>query len=231
MPLSLNPISKYHNQLIPPGVSGIAHVASDVSFGTDPNKVITPVIEGINNLLRTAAASPTLKRFVYTSSSTGATNPIPGKVFTIDQSTWNETAIKDAWAPPPYDDRAWAVYAASKTQAEQALWKFVKDEKPGFVANSVLPNCNFGKKLDSEQSASTCGWLIDLYHGDTSFWETFPPRKSFPYWFWGGGEDADLRIEYHVDVRDNARVHVSALINPSVENERLFTFAEPFTVK
>jgi hypothetical protein len=74
------------------------------------------------------------------------TLPEPDKEFTVDVDTWNEAAVKMAWAPPPYAmDRAYAVYAASKTQAEQALWKFEKEEKPGFVVNSgrYLPNLSF----------------------------------------------------------------------------------------
>ena len=55
----------------------------------------------------------------------------------MDQDSWNEEAVKRAWAPPPYTpDRAGAVYAASKTQAEQELWKFVKEFEPGFIVNA-----------------------------------------------------------------------------------------------
>lgn len=168
--------TKYTNLSI--GVSGIAHVASDLSFSSDPNKVIPPVINGINSILSAAANESSVKRFVYTSSSTAASAPIPNKKFTIDANTWNEAQVKEAWAPPPYqDERAWAVYGASKTEGEQAVWKFVKEQKPSFVANSILPNCNFGKILVKCQPASTCGWLISLYNGDIGPLKDFPPRK------------------------------------------------------
>jgi hypothetical protein len=34
--------------------------------------------------------------------------------------------------------------------------------------------------------------------------------------------------EYYIDVRDDARIHVAALLDPSVNNERLFAFAYEF---
>ena len=35
-------------------------------------------------------------------------------------------------------------------------------------------------------------------------------------------------LEYFVNVADNARLHVAALTDPDIKNERLFGFAEPF---
>ncbi|KAF8863136.1 NAD(P)-binding protein [Acephala macrosclerotiorum] len=192
------------------GVAGIAHVASDVSLGADPNKVITPVLDGVNGILKSAANELSVKRFVYTSSSTAASAPKPNKVLTIDANTWNEEDIKAAHAPPPYTaDRAWAVYGASKTEGEQAVWKFVQEQKPDFVANTILPNLNIGKILVKGQPASTGGWVVNLYNGNAKQFEGFPPQ-----WF--------------VDVQDCARLHVAALIDPDVKNERLFAYAETF---
>lgn len=34
--------------------------------------------------------------------------------------------------------------------------------------------------------------------------------------------------EWFVDVRDTARLHVAALINPAVKSERIFAFGEPY---
>lgn len=35
--------------------------------------------------------------------------------------------------------------------------------------------------------------------------------------------------EYHIDVQDDARVHLVALLDPTVQNERLFAFADLFS--
>jgi hypothetical protein len=34
-----------------------------------------------------------------------------------------------------------------------------------------------------------------------------------------------------VDVQDDARIHVAALINPEIQNERIIVFAEPYNGK
>lgn len=128
------------------GASGFIHTATPVMVSYDPNEGIPIVVEGTLNALRAAAAEPSIKRFVLTSSSTAAISPKPNVEFSADESTWNEEAIKDAWAPPPYEgeQRKLDVYSASKTEGEKAAWKFMRDNKPGFVLNTVLPNCNMG---------------------------------------------------------------------------------------
>ncbi|KAI9743079.1 MAG: hypothetical protein M1818_003374 [Claussenomyces sp. TS43310] len=193
------------------GVSGIAHVASNVSFDENPNTVIPEVISGVRSILESAAKEPSVKRFVYTSSSTAATAPKPNKKFIITKDTWNNEAIEAAWKPPPYERaRAWDVYGASKTQGEQELWKFVAEKKPHFVANAVLPNTTLGPLIDPTQVGSTAKLVVfDIYNGNTDFATSFPPQ-------------------YFIDVRDVARLHLVGLVNPDVHNERIFAFAEPF---
>ncbi|CAC9890405.1 unnamed protein product [Aureobasidium pullulans] len=162
------------------GCSGVAHVASNLSFSKDPNDVIPEVIAGVTHTLEAANNEPSVKRFVFTSSSTAATNPVPNKEFNIDASTWNQIAIDKAWAPPPYTeaDRGWNVYGASKTQAEQEIWKYVKESKPHFECNTILPNANFGPILDKDQDASTAGWIRDIFtKGFAPQLEQIPPHE------------------------------------------------------
>ena len=192
------------------GVSGVAHVASILTFDSDPNKVIPQTIAGAVNAAESAAKQPSVKRFVFTSSSTAITSPRPNEKFEIDVKDWNTSDVEKAWKAPPYtEERAWAVYGASKTQAEQAIWKFAKEKKPGFVVNTVLPNTNLGEILSDKQPASTGAWVKSIYQGDFDNIKHLPPQ-------------------WMVDVKDNARLHVSALIDPDVENERILAFAEPF---
>jgi nucleoside-diphosphate-sugar epimerase len=163
------------------GCEGVVHVATNISFSKNPNEVIPDVIAGVTHTLEAADKEPSVKRFVFTSSSTAATNPVPNKEFTIDQSSYNQVAIDKAWADPPYTeaDRAWNVYGASKTQGEQAVWKYVKEKKPHFECNTVLPNANFGPILDKSQDASTAGWIRDVFtKGFAPQLEQIPPRMS-----------------------------------------------------
>ncbi|TVY19806.1 Aldehyde reductase 2 [Lachnellula arida] len=125
--------------------------------------------------------------------------------------TWNEDVIKDAYRDPPYEpERAYPVYAASKTLAEKEAWKFVEEEKPSFVLNTVLPNLNFGKTLDLANQAhpSTSGLIVELLNGNPT------PLHGLP-------------AQYFVDVEDTALLHVATAIHPFVSHERVFAFAEP----
>ncbi|KNG84875.1 aldehyde reductase II [Aspergillus nomiae NRRL 13137] len=197
------------------GAAGIVHVAAPVRQFHDPNIAVPMAVNGTINILASAAAEPSVQRVVITSSSTAAASPQPNKIFSIDKTTWNEAAVKAAWAPPLYKgfQRLLDVYSASKTQAERAAWKFMED-KPPFVLNTVLSNVNMGTILSPENQGyrSSSGWI-------KAVWDGFP----------GEGELQHNPPQYYIDVQDNARVHVAALIYPDVQNERLFAFAHPYT--
>ncbi len=152
---------------------------------------------------------------VLTSSSGACTAPKPNKVFTIDSNTWNEESVAEAWKPPPYEgfERKLAVYYASKTQGEQAAWKFMKERSPHFVLNTVLPNANFGSATDSAHQGhhSTLGWLEAAYNN-----------------FAGQEDIIEQPPQYFINIEDDAAVHIAALIYGDVKNERLFAFAYPY---
>ena len=164
-------------------------------------------MKGALNIMTAATKEPGIKSLVYTSSSTAALMPQPNKVIKMTKETWDDDAVKAAETNPD----AWNVYGASKTEAERAIWKAVNETKPPFQVACVLPNANFGPiiKPGGEHEASTASWLIRLYNGDTSVFEGLPPQ-------------------YFVDVRDNARLHVIALIDPDCNGQRLFAFTAPF---
>ena len=188
------------------GVSGVCHMASVMTFSDNPDEVIPIVVKGALNALTAATKEPSIKAFVYTSSSTAALMPQPNKVIKVTKDTWDEDVIAKSKSAPD----SWNVYGASKTEAEKAIWKAVKETNPPFQVACVLPNANFGPilKPGGEESASTASWVVKLFKGDTSV------RDVPPQWF--------------VDVRDTARLHVIALIDPKANGERLFAFSAPF---
>lgn len=200
------------------GCEGVAHVASDLSFSPDPNVVITGCVNGIRSILEEAKLTPSVKRFVYTSSSNAATRPLVDEVRHVDSSSWNEGILEEAWAPPPYGpDRAYAVYAASKVACERAAWAFMEDERPSFTFNTVLPNYTSGivlQPMEIPGAGSTARWVRDVY--DHPFEESFVSilRDDAPQW--------------QVDAEDIAKLHLAALIFEDVSNERLFGFAHKF---
>jgi nucleoside-diphosphate-sugar epimerase len=197
------------------GAAAVAHVATPVMQSFDPNEAVPMVVQGTLNALKAAAKESSVTRVVLTSSSTAAASPQPNKKFLIDDKTWNEDAVRHAWAPPPYEgmQRKLDVYSASKTQAEQEAWKWMRANKPRFVLNTVLPNCNMGRVLSvaDQGSPSTIAWLKALWNG-----------------FDGAEDIKDNPPQYYINVQDNARVHVAALVYKDVESERLFTFAHPY---
>jgi nucleoside-diphosphate-sugar epimerase len=144
----------------------------------DPNQFIDPAVKRIRSLLRTAANQPTVKSFVLTSSSSACTTAPNTNIVVLDKDTWNEQSVEQAYSlPDSHPMKPWQIYSASKTLVEQAAWKFVKEENPGFILNTVLPCANFGPILDSKQTASTAGWVRDAYtKGDITF--LVCPRKS-----------------------------------------------------
>lgn len=158
------------------GVDSIIHVASDTSFSEDADQVISSVVAGTENFLRAATREPRVKRFTLTSSSTAATLPKPGVEAVLTTDTWDDEAVEAAKTkgvsigPNAY---AYIVYAASKTQGERAFWKFVKDEKPSFVANAILPDFNAGRIVGSAGATGT--FAIKLFQEGH---RAIAPRKS-----------------------------------------------------
>jgi nucleoside-diphosphate-sugar epimerase len=200
------------------GVSGVIHVASDTTL--DPNANPRDVIDGVKRatvgVLQAAAGEPSVKRVVLTSSSSAAAlPPVNGEKFHIDGALWNQKSLKAALEASEEEKKrepaiyGFNVYAASKTEGERAAWQFMKDQKPGFVLNSVLPNFNMGTVLEGVNPGPTGGAVLKAYNGKRDELLYFPPQ-------------------WEVNVQDDARVHIGALIDGTVQGERLFAYASSF---
>lgn len=143
-------------------MSGVIHAAADLSFSPDPNVVIPPTIHTTLAVLKAAARSPSVKRFVLTSSCAAATSPQVGRYPTVTSESWNDEAIQQAWADPPYtSDRGFAVYAASKTVAEKESWAWVAKTRPAFTLNTgemtpLLRSYSIASKLILSPTSPTC---------------------------------------------------------------------------
>ncbi|GKU10144.1 unnamed protein product [Fusarium langsethiae] len=199
------------------GVSVVAHTASNMSLHPDPNQVIPEAISGALTALKVAYSESSVKRFVLTSSSSAAAVTLADKPHTlVNEKSWSEGAVKVAWADPPYTlQRAGAVYAASKVQSEQALWKYHdehRNERPDLVVNTVLPNYNWGKSIDvaNQGYPSSSGLPAMLYKGKVATVH----RRILP--------------QYYIDVDDTGRLHVAAAIFDHVKDQRIFGFAGRF---
>ncbi|EEU37671.1 uncharacterized protein NECHADRAFT_53386 [Fusarium vanettenii 77-13-4] len=199
------------------GVAVVAHSASIMSLDPNPNNVIPGVIAGAINALKAAYAEPSVKRFVYTSSSSATVIAEPSQTgINVTEETWNEDSIKKAWADPPYTmERAADTYGASKAQAEQEVWKYYKehrDERPDIVVNTVLPNFNFGRSIDPANQG-------------------YPSSSALPALLYNGlvtGVHHLVVPQYFVDVDDTGRLHVAAGILDHVKGQRIFAYGGRF---
>ncbi|KAE9376190.1 putative NAD dependent epimerase/dehydratase [Stipitochalara longipes BDJ] len=191
------------------GMSAVAHVATVANFDPDPNNVVTSTVAGTVSILEAALKEPLVKQFVYTSSIVAAVLPLPGLNTHVERDTWNEDAVKLAWAPPPYDsNRGMFVYMASKVAAEKAVWKFVEERKPHFTVNTVNPASILGEPLNIKHVETDYAWVKVVYDGKTAPLEGLP--STIP-----------------VDVADVALLHVAAILDPEVKNARLQAWAKP----
>lgn len=159
------------------------HTATNYTMDPDPNAVIPGSIKGTVNCLEAAAQERSVRRFVLTSSSASALIPKPNEPVTVTTETWNDETVAYATRGPPYEpERAYPVYAAAKTLAEKEAWKFVREKKPAFTLNAVLPNINFGASLDytNQGHPSTSALVVELFKGNWQPLSGLPARLSPP---------------------------------------------------
>lgn len=197
------------------GVCAFVHVASILTWDPNPDNVIPGVVAGALIAAKAAASEPSIRRFVFTSSSWATVMPIADTKVVIDENTWDNDVVKEvegAGKEPPYGPRqSQNVYGASKTLAEQAVWKWVEETKPNMVVNCVLPAANFGKALSIKHQGhpSTSYWVQLLWEGNTEPMKNDPPQQF-------------------TDVEDVGWLHVVGAIHPDVKSERIFGSAGPF---
>lgn len=189
---------------------GIIHMASVTTLDPDPTKVIPPTVAMATGILKAAKKAGVCKRFVFTGSAAVAWIPKPDTEFTINKDTWNTESVEKVRAmEAPYKPEGfYDVYAASKVEAEQAVWKFVEEEKPDFVVNSVIPNTNIGRVLRKPPSSSANFALLVLKGGIQRI-ASVPPQ-------------------WMINTGDDAKIHLAALTDHTVAGERIFAFAQPF---
>ncbi|KAI0597455.1 NAD dependent epimerase/dehydratase [Biscogniauxia sp. FL1348] len=192
-------------------LTSIAHLAQPVLLdSTDAQRLSNVAVQGTLNILSAAAKLSSqgqqqqqLKSFVFMSSISAVTG-IPPKadrdVITADQ--WSDLDVKAAAVqarglrvPGPL------AYAASKTAAERALWKFRAERAPPFAVAAVNPVFVAGPpalRVVGPEDVQISG--------------------GFVYHILSGGDlpapEALLGHGAHVDVRDVARLTAFVVDHP-----------------
>ncbi|KZT58665.1 NAD(P)-binding protein [Calocera cornea HHB12733] len=190
------------------GADGVAHVAlPDFEGGAD---FVPKTVESVLIPLRVAAKESSIKRFVITSSSAAVVSMPnePDKV--LGEDDWNDIAVDQFMALSEEEIKAakdwWAQYRAAKTLAEQAAWKFIREERPHFGLSSVLPVVTWGPVLLGEPKL-TAAWITNLFKGDTAV--------------------LSYRPQWYIDVRDAGKLHILALTEPELAGRRIYAAAGP----
>ncbi|KIJ50702.1 hypothetical protein M422DRAFT_65695 [Sphaerobolus stellatus SS14] len=196
------------------GVYGIIHVVFKKDSFLSP-ELTNFLMETTSSMLKAAAKTSTLRRFVFTSSSAAVRLAPHVTEKPLGTEDWNDAAINvmtkgvsiDSY-PEQKSTHIGMPYAAGKAMSEQLGFEFVKNEKPGFDFVSIIPNFTFGPLLYPKPSSSI-GVLLSAMKGDSSYRSLFVSQ-----WF--------------VDVRDVAALHYLGLSEDSMANKRWLAVSEPF---
>ncbi|XP_028758801.1 tetraketide alpha-pyrone reductase 1-like [Neltuma alba] len=170
------------------GCEGVFHTASPVSVDVkDPQtELIEPAVKGTLNVLKSCAKSTSLKRVVMTSSlATILFNGKPKTPQTVVDETW--------FSDPEFCDEYehWSGYILSKTLAEEAAWKFVKENNIDMV--TINPGTVIGPLLQPTLNTSSTTVAI-IFNG----------AKTFP--------NFSLTL---IHVKDTINAHIQAFEIPS----------------
>lgn len=168
------------------GCHGVFHTASPFYHDVkDPQaELIDPALKGTLNVLNSCAKSPSLKRLVLTSSIAAvAYNGKPRTPDVVVDETWFTNADFCA------KSNLW--YVVSKTLAEEAAWKFVKENNIDMV--TINPAMVIGPLLQPVLNTSAAA-ILNLINGAQTF-----PNASFGW----------------VNVKDVANAHILAYENAS----------------
>lgn len=117
-------------------MDGFIHVASPLVGFFEASTAISIGIRGGLNGLRACSKSPRIKRFVFTSSSLAATFAKPDVEISLDVNSYNDEAVEAIRQDP--NKEGMYIYSAMKTETEKAVWKWMEENKPDFVLNTIV---------------------------------------------------------------------------------------------
>ncbi|GMN26271.1 hypothetical protein TIFTF001_001234 [Ficus carica] len=143
------------------GCDGVFHTASPFYHDVkDPQaELLDPAVKGTLNVLNSCAKSPSVKRVVLTSSIAAvAYNGKPRTPDVIVDETW--------FSNPDICREVQQWYVLSKTLAEEAAWKFVKDK--GIDMVTINPAMVIGPLLQPTLNTSAAA-ISNLINGAQTF--------------------------------------------------------------
>lgn len=199
------------------GVDAVAHLASPyyMTGVKDPQELIQPALRGTTEVLKSVQRhNPKCKRIVLTSSVAAIMSSFsrPGAVHYTEKD-WNQDSVKQVEEKGKNAAGADS-YRASKTLAEQSLWKFIEDEKPSWDAVSINPPLVIGEVIHECDEPEKLNTSV----------------AGFYAWASGKKRESDLPAPFGnwVNVHDVALAHVRALTVSEAGGHRFITSNGPF---
>ncbi|KAK5110782.1 hypothetical protein LTR85_000727 [Meristemomyces frigidus] len=191
----------------------VIHTASPFLYSavTGNRDFLDPAVKGTTEMLKAVqAVAPSVKRVVITSSFAAVgdlahMDKMAGSRYT--EADWNPVTWEEALAGDMN-----TAYQGSKKFAEEAAWKFVEEEKPGFDIVTLCPPMIYGP----------------LEHTVTKTSDLNQSTARIYYFFMAGKADAPLpedSLYLYADPREVATAHISALYTPEASNQRFIICA------
>ncbi|TVY42132.1 AP-2 complex subunit sigma [Lachnellula occidentalis] len=200
------------------GVDGIFHTASPIDFSITTYDDSVTIAKRGNEVLLAAAlkAGPQLTSVIVTSSVVAIIDPKEEPEYSYTEADWALGALaqaekdKEAGVSTPSQ----RLYAASKTAADQTMWRFRDSHKPSFALTTINPALVMGPPANLVSCPSklnaTMAPLFSILSGTA---KDIPP---------GIGPGS------FVDVRDVAYEHLWAYENPSKADGQRYIACEGF---
>ena len=132
------------------GVDAVVHTAATVVLGKDQS-IITASVDGTKNVLQSVDASPTIKRFVHTSSIAAIQSYDKPSSHIFSELDWND------WSTLQNGD----AYGKAKTEAERLVHKHFKDDD-GRTAVALNPGVVIGPVMTKAHSKASPVFLREL---------------------------------------------------------------------
>ncbi|KAI1177848.1 hypothetical protein F4777DRAFT_166817 [Nemania sp. FL0916] len=195
------------------GVAGVAGVAGKAGLNlVDVDAALDLEVPFAYGLLKAAKEEPSVKSVVFTSSAWAAWTPDASKKTTLHEWSYNDDAVRIVRSKAPSEEKGLLGYMAVKTILEQRIWDWIRQEKPSYTFNTILPDSVFGATLSPENQGipSTCGVVKMIRDGRSSNLPALAPQRF-------------------VDTQDLAALYVAALVTPGVDRERLFAFGNKYS--
>lgn len=178
------------------GCEFVHHVASPFPSQRPKNEqeIIRPALEGTLRVLRFSRQAGVRRVIITSSFAAVGYGHAPNKGREYTEADWSDLSVP---LPP---------YIKSKTLAERAAWKFIREEGGGMELTAINPTGIFGPVLGADYSSSIM-LIKQMLDGK---------MPGVPRIYFGV-----------VDVRDVVDIHLRAMTNPKAAGERFIAVSGP----